>query len=199
MTSPAPVRLPIAGAVQLTMRLTQQGQPAAVVLGYFGGPANPGLVTSQSILNAAWYKLVRPLTTSDVTCTGGVMRSVDGSEISVELAAPSGGTTVAAAGVSNIAAACSVIKWSSAGPGRSGKGRTFIPLPGPATQDARAFTSTWTTTANNAAAAYLADPAFGGGGGFHKPAILSFKRGAAYVITAGALSPVVGIQRRRMR
>lgn len=201
MTTPAPTtppRLYPANAYQLTLNLTHEGQAAVVVLG--AKTNGTFLVESdlQQWKNHAWDTF-KGLVSSDVSCTGAIGRSVSSAGGTVwELGPP---TTPAGQGdsASNaVAAAAVLIKWSTATGGRSGKGRTF--LPGLAQinvqSDGRSYTTAFQTLANNKAAAYINGAVFSAS---IKPAVLSFTKGEAYQITSGALSPRIGLQRRRMR
>lgn len=114
---------------------------------------------------------------STVTCTGAIVRDVSQAEGEViEVGAPaSAAGGIAAAGT--VAAACTLVKWSSLRGGRSGKGRTYVPglhatgveasgrtLPPGAVSAAQSIASNYIS-----AAAAIADAP--------KPAVLSFRHG----------------------
>lgn len=198
MTSPAPVRLPIPGAAQATLKFTQGGQEGAIVLGFVTTNA---LNEAKAVAarDAAWTAF-RPLMTTSVTCTGLVLRDTSGPDIApVEVGPPA----TNASGLANgnaLAAGCTLIRWQTAVGGRTGRGRTYLPgLPAGAVDPANgrlyeAATKTATATAitNYLSAAGLSSNAL-------VPAVLSFSRGLARPITSGSIAQVVGIQRRRMR
>lgn len=201
MTTPAEEthpRLPIVGAAQLTLTLTHGGQPAAVVLGFALTGASAVTTDLATKLRDHAWTVFRPLMVGTVACTGAVLRSgdVDNATI-VEVGAPAT-PTGSAAGSEGIASGTTLIKWKTATGGRSGKGRTF--LPGLSKDyvgtDGRTYTTIWQQALPPKIDAYLAPIT---GATDVKPAVLSFRRGERYVITSGALSPIVGLQRRRMR
>jgi hypothetical protein len=136
---------------------------------------------------------------SSVSCLGATLRDVsgpDGQVIEVGApASPAGG----AAGTAGLLAGSTLIKWSTATGGRTGKGRTYLPGLGTGYVEAngRTYTASFSGTAATAIAAYLGHASMTDGG--IRPAVLSFRRGAARRITSGGLAPVVGVQRRRMR
>lgn len=199
MTSPVPPRLPIPGGHALALAFTQGGQTGVVVLGA-KSTTNVFMVKTdaQAWVQNAWDSF-KPLISGTVTCTGATCRSVDGSNLVWELNAP---TNPAGTAVGNLqlAAASALLKWNTATGGRSGKGRTFLPgsTVNHVDTDGRSYTAAMKTAAATAINAYLAGAPFSGGGGI-QPAILSYRKGAAYPITSGALASVVGVQRRRMR
>lgn len=198
MTTPAP-RIYPPGGMQLTLRLLQEGQEAACVLGAGGG--GPALL-SQSIADAwrdiAWNSF-RPLISSSVTCVGAVLRDVSQAE---GLVVESGPPSTIAGGVATtqtLAAASTLIRWTTTTGGRSGKGRTFLPglTSGVIGPGGRTYTSAHQTAVNTAINAYLSAGLWTANEPF--PAVLSFTKGYASEITSGALASVVGLQRRRMR
>lgn len=198
MTSPSATRLPIPNAAQLTVRMLDNGQDAVVVL---GAVVNGGVLTSAKAnvwLDAAWQAF-KPLMAPSVTCSGGTCRDVSSVEGQVfDLPAPPTPTGTGAT-VTTVRAATTLVKWSSATGGRTGKGRTYFPgIPaGSIDSGGRTYIPVWSTSVQTAVNAYLNSAALATEG--IDPAILSFTRGAARPITSGALAPVVGIQRRRMR
>jgi hypothetical protein len=201
MTSPAPdttaPRLPIPAARQMTIRVNQWGQEAAMVLGFVA----PGAVTTaqaQAQLQSIW-NVLRVAMSNSVTCTGAVLRDVSGDENgALELAAPTN-SAGAFNGRSAVAAAGTLVKWGSTNGSRSGKGRTFIPaLPEANIADnSRSLrVPEHVTPLQNALNTYLGattttQPLY--------PAVLSFSRGVAYPITSAAVGPIAAMQRRRMR
>lgn len=198
MTAPAtPARLPIPDGYQMTVALTVAGQTAAVVLGgkYTG---TMDKVQGADVWLKAFWDNFRTACTNQVTVTGAAVRKVDGSDLVIELGPPQ-----TAGGFSNsptpVLAACSLVKWSTTQGGRSGKGRTFLPGV-PATgiaADGRTLATGHRDAVQGAVNGYLNSAALAGYG--IVPSVLSFTKGAAYRITAGAPAGVVGIQRRRMR
>lgn len=197
MTTPVP-RLYVPNGHQLTLNLVQAGQEAAIVL---GGVTSPSafLVKSdyEQWRDAAWSAF-RNLIVGDVTCTGATGRAVHEPAGTVtEIGAPVS-PAGAKAGATPLASACTLIKWSTATGGRSGKGRTYLPgLPSSeVSAGGRTYASTHSTATATAITGYLGHAAFAGA---LKPAVLSFRKGAAYQITGGAISPIIGVQRRRMR
>jgi hypothetical protein len=137
---------------------------------------------------------------SAVTIVGATGRDVSSSEGQVyEVGAPATNFNGGAGGDVTIRAASILIRWSTAQGGRSGKGRTFLPgLPRLNTSgDGRTYTPQMTGVVNGAISAYLASTTMSQQG--LQPAVLSFRKGAAYPITGGALASVIGVQRRRMR
>jgi hypothetical protein len=198
MTTPVSKTLPIVNGYQMTLRLAQDGQAAAIVLGC-KGVGGTFMVESDAVLwrDSAWAAF-RPLMVATVTPQNTTVRSCTKDGIVWELGAPSTGTA-AATGSTTLAAACTLIKWSTTQGGRSGKGRTFLPgLPATAmAAGGRSYTAAWSTAVATAVSNYLASAPFTAPG--LKPAVLSFTRGEAYVIQSGGLAGVVGVQRRRMR
>lgn len=198
MTTPiAGARLYPANAVQMTLKMMQNGQECAVVLGGIRRDGQPfDLALGTAWRDHAWG-LFRTLIVNDTSCIGATLRDVSKAGGAVfEVPAPTTNATAGVADESVIAAAGTLIKWSTATGGRSGKGRTFLPsLPrAQVTASRRGYTPAYQTQVGTAAASYISAPA-----GAPIPAVLSFTKGAAYPITAGSLAPVVGIQRRRMR
>lgn len=200
MTTPAPaVRLPIPNGWQLTMNFVQSGQPSAVVLGFSdtdaGGINN---TEAQALLNASWLAF-RDCTVTTVSCTGGVLRHVGpGGLPPFELIAPPSPTGVDPGG-SSVAAGSALIRWRTANSSRNGRGRTFLPAIPAGWLDAtgRGIHGAAQTVLQTAITRHLSNT-----GSYAKaltPAVLSFTKGQAYVITSGSPSPVIGIQRRRMR
>lgn len=201
MTQPTPARLPIPNGRQLTLRLTQAGQEAAIVLGFIDDGAATTASQAADVQNAAWNAF-KPLIYSDVTLVGSVWRDVSEAEAdAIEVPPPSGtgAANGAAGGTASVAAASTLIRWATGGGGRSGRGRTY--LPGLATVSVaaggREYTTSYRTTVTSQITAYLANSTWTTVG--VRPAVLSFTKGAAREIVTGSLSPIVGVQRRRMR
>jgi hypothetical protein len=198
MTTPTPLARPVDGR-QMTLLLDDRGQPSAVVLGALAEPS-VNLVTTQAEawIEAAW-EAFRPLVVGTVTCTGAIVRDVsivDGRVI--ELGAPANPTGSGGA-ASSVASAATLIKWSTGGGGRSGKGRSFIPglSQSQVGADGRSYQAGYAATVQQAVSAYLGNPGLGSQGLL--PAVLSFSKGQAQVILSGGLSGTIGVQRRRMR
>jgi hypothetical protein len=184
----------------MTLLLTVGGLPGAIVLGakYTSGNAIDQAQGATMWRDQAWSNL-RGAINNEVTCSGAIVRHVNGLNATVyELGAPTS-PAGALTGATPLLAACTLVKWTTATGGRSGKGRTF--LPGiPATGIAaggRTVNSGHVTTTQGAVNAYLASTAMSTYG--LKPAVLSFRKGEAYPILAGAVNSIVGLQRRRMR
>lgn len=201
MTSPTPPRLPIPAGRQLTLRLVQGGQEAAVVLGFVGAGEVDAENRAAALRDIAWLAF-RPLMAGDVSIVGAVLRDVSQADgKSVEVGAPSTTATNSggAGGSSLVAAACYLLRWSTATGGRTGKGRTYLPgvVSTAVNAGGRTYTAGYQGTAATAITQYLAPAQYNAVATV--PAVLSFTRGAARPITGGALAPVVGIQRRRMR
>lgn len=199
MTTPAP-RAYIPGGFQLTIRLTDGGQPAAVVL---GGVGSGGLAPNTS-LGATWRDAFcgrfMPLVSGSVQVVGATLRDVSGPAGQVfEIAAPTTNATGGRGPGRPVAAAALLVKWSTETGGRSGKGRTFLPAPQSSdiNADGRTYNATFAGLVATAANAYATDQNLAAVN--LKPAVLSFTKGAAYPIVSGVCAPVVGIQRRRMR
>lgn len=197
MTEPTTVtRLPIPQGYQLAVAIDQGGQQSAVVLGYVA-PAMPTTEQAQAEFNRVWAML-RTAMSNGSQATGAILRDVSGAEgNAIELAAPIN-PVGAAVGFPGVAAASTLIRWGSTNGSRSGKGRTFVPaLPaGSVADNGRNVRPEHVTSVQGAIDAYL------GGTAVDSPmflAVLSFKRGAAYPITSGAVAAIAGIQRRRMR
>lgn len=198
MTTATPPRLWIPGGRQLTVSFTVGGQDAVVVLGGQGGGAWNDAAGAATWRDAFWNAF-RPEICSAVTCTGAVLRTVEGPDGQViEVGAPTNPVGLNS-GAMTLAGAAMVIKWKTAQGGRSGKGRTFVPgvNEGAVSADGR----TWGTGHNAGVQTcinnYLGSAPLSAAG--LTPAVLSFRRGAAYAITSGSLAPIVGLQRRRMR
>lgn len=201
MTSPAPTpvpRLPIPTGLQLTVRVTQEGQEAAVVLGFLlNNASSPTQALAQALLQAQW-NAIRNMTTSTTICTGGTLRSLAASNnVVFELAAPSSPAGIDTT-APTVAAVATLIKWSTANGTRSGKGRTFIPGTPAAWVAAggRSLTAAAQTVVNQRASEMLSHTAEWPG---LQSAVLSFKNGVGYPITGGAPGGRLGIQRKRMR
>lgn len=201
MTQPTPLRLPVPTGRQLTLRLSQAGQDAAIVLGFISEDPFIAEAQGKAVADAAWAAF-RPLVYSDVQYVGGVWRDVaveEGTSIEVTPPTATGAALGAAGGTASVAAACTLIRWSTGGGGRSGRGRTY--LPGLATVSVaaggREYTASYKTTVATQINAYLANSVWTTNN--VRPAVLSFTKGSAREIVTGTLSPVVGVQRRRMR
>lgn len=198
-TTTSPPRLPIPNALQLTMNLTHSGQAAAIVLGARVPSGSVGFTQSavEAWRDATWSAF-RALMHYDVVCTGAVARATVVDGVIFELGPPPTNNG-AMTGGRTPAASCTLLRWRTAQGGRSGRGRTF--LPGlPMEQVDTTGRGYVTAHANQAAAsisAYLGSTVFTSDS--LKPAVLSFRKGAAYDITTGAIASIVGIQRRRMR
>jgi hypothetical protein len=151
----------------------------------------------QAWRDAAWAAF-RPLISSDVSCAGATGRYVHEPAGQVfEFGAP---TTPAGGNASTqgLAGGATLIKWATDTGGRSGKGRTFLPglTNGVIGPGGRTYTAAHATATATAITNYLGSSAFTAE---IRPAVLSFTKGAAYPITNGAISPIIGLQRRRMR
>lgn len=198
MTVPNPSRI-VPGGLQLTVKMNQNGQPAAVILGARRDPSGPTIDTAlgNAWLSAFWSTMRLAMTT-DVTCTGAVLRDLGlpGGNV-LEIPAPAD-PAGAGATASAVAAACVVIKWKTANGTRRGKGRTFLPgLPQAGIgSDGRSLASGHSGTVQTQVSAYLGKPLWTAQ---LRPAVLSFVDQQARDITSGTPGPIVGIQRRRMR
>lgn len=185
------------GSFQVTLNLLQGTQVAAVVLGLKGAG---GFITQPELVairDLAWNAF-RPLISNSTTCTGATARNTSAASGPVieagAPATPAGGS----ANVTGLASGCSLIKWGTDLGGRSGKGRTYLPgLPvGSVGTDGRTYTPAHITAMQTAISNYLAA---GGWPTGVRPAVISFTKGTASPITSGAPSPIIGLQRRRMR
>lgn len=198
MTTPTGRLYPPA-SLQLTLRLLQDGQEAAVVL---GAGSFDGIGFNQALADAwrdgAWNAF-RPVISSGVTCVGAILRETYKPEGLVQEAGPPATAAGSQTGVVAIAGACTLIRWTTTRGGRSGKGRTFLPglIGGSVSAGGRTYTTAHQTAVNTAVSAYLTSGHWTTHG--IEPAILSFTKGVASTVTSGALASVVGIQRRRMR
>lgn len=200
MTSPAP-RLYPANGLQLTVRLTQNGQNAAVVLGAMG--ANPG--ADGQAFGTAWlakfWTNFQPRVVSGINVQGATLRVVSSAAGTTWEIPPPASASGTLTGVSALAASSAVIRWNTATGGRSGRGRSYIPglAVGDIDGGGRNLTSGTLNAFSSAANAYLGNWGTGGVLSSFSPAVLSFTKGAAYPITSSSVLSVVGIQRRRMR
>lgn len=202
MTSPTPLqpRLYVPNGKQLTVKLNDGGQPAAVVLGGVSG--SPG-ATSVALANA-WLQVFAsqfmPLIANGINITGAVLRDVSAADgLVAEVGAPTANASGTRGAGRALAAASVLIKWSTARGGRSGKGRTFLPAVQSldVNADGRTYNAAFATTVQTAITNYLTSASLQTAG--LQPAVLSFTKGTAAVITGGALAGTVGVQRRRMR
>lgn len=199
MTTPVQDRT-IPFTYQGTIHLSDNGQQAALVLGATGMGSSTFMTETDAFnwMHGAWAQL-RKCATADVVNTGFTVRSLTTNPIVWEL--PPSGTPGGSAGATRtVSAACTLIKWSTAHGGRSGKGRTFVP--GLGANFVAAGGRTYGPTYNGdvvapAIAGYLGLALWAGNG--LKPAVVSFRNGAAYPITSGSLAGTIGMQRRRMR
>lgn len=198
MTTPTPVLRPPNG-VTLTLHLLHEGQQAAVVLGGTTQAADMTQQLASAWLTAAWQRLVRPCVINTVQCIGATVRdvSVENGDLWTLSSPP---TPTGAFNDSNgVAAAAVLIKWSTIHPGRSGKGRSF--LPGLASEmvdsTGRGYVPAMRTAVQTAIDDYLGDPTFGNDA--LRPAVISYRTGQARIIINGTLAPTIGLQRRRMR
>jgi hypothetical protein len=198
MTTPAPRAYPLNGR-QLTVKINQAGQEAVVVL---GGrlTAGPEITAAKA---SAWldtfWAAFRPVILGTYSCTGATLRDVNAAEGTVvEVGQPPNPTGFGGSG-DTVAAACTLVKWSTAKGGRSGKGRTYIPGLSSAavSPGGRTYDSGHVTKVNTAIAAYLNSGTWGTIN--IVPAVLSFTKGESNTITGGSIAAVVGVQRRRMR
>lgn len=198
MTTTAPPRLPIPGGLQLSVRFSQNGQDAVCVLGGYRASGFTQPAGAQAWLNEFWARF-KHLAAPSVVVVGGTCRDVSGPDGTVhELSAPASAAGTAT-NPSNLVAQSTFIKWSTATGGRTGKGRTFLPgLPTVAiAADGRSYLAAHGPAVQAACAAYIGSSVMAAEA--IQPAVLSFRRGLARPITAGALAPLVGLQRRRMR
>ena len=198
MTSPGSTpRLDIPSGYQCTVRLVHAGQPAVVVLGGKGAGGWTDQAGAAAWRDAFWTAFRTGL--NDVQCVGATVRRVDGSGAIWDVGAPANSASAGTGTGHAVAAASYLIKWNTAQAGRSGKGRTFLPgvYETEVNNDGRTWSGAASTAIQTSIDAYLADMAGNGAG--MAPAVLSFRKGAAYEITGGSLAPIVGIQRRRMR
>lgn len=198
MTTPvtAPRVYPPDG-VQLTVRMDHAGQPAVVVLG--GRLAGGTAITAP--MAETWrdhfWNNARALINTETKITGATLRDTRvAAGAQVDVGAPATNQAGTVTGAKALGSGSTLIKWSTATGGRRGKGRTFIPglASGAVDLNGRNYTAGHATAVTTFVTAYLAPPA-----GMPQPAVLSFTFGGAYPITAGALAPIVGLQRRRMR
>lgn len=198
MSTPAPPRLPIPQGYSLTLNMTQGGQPCVVVLGGKGLGSWDG-VTGVAVWRDAAWNAFRNLAGSALQCTGAVLRDLQVASGPVFEAGPPTATGGTIAGDKAILAASSLIKWSTAQGGRSGKGRTYFPglMSGMVDSTGARITTAHGTAIGTAVTSYLTSSTLAAAG--LQPAVLSFTKGAAYQIVSGAGASVVGVQRRRMR
>jgi hypothetical protein len=186
--------------VQLTLKGTDGGQPFALVLGALGpvGGGGAATQTAEAWRNEAWARF-RNLMSNVVVCTGATLRHVGEANALPFEVGPPPSPTGTSQDARAVAAASFLLKWNTATGGRSGRGRTFLPgLPAPfVTADGRQYTADARTSAQTVINAYIAAGLWEGQG--LQPAVLSFRRGAAYPILSGSPSAIVGVQRRRMR
>lgn len=181
------------------MRLMVEGQPAVIVLGARGAGGWTDATGVTAWRDAAWDAF-RTLCNGGVTCTGATGRDVSGPLAPVfDVGAPPLNIAGTRTGTLTLGAGCYLVKWVTATGGRSGKGRTFVPglLAADLGPDGRKYTLNTFGLVDTAVKNYrdgLAAKAVG-----LTPAILSFRRGAAFDITGGSLSSIPGVQRRRMR
>lgn len=198
MTSPTTSPRVIPQGFQLTLKLTHGGQPAAIVLGATGPGSWTDTQGVEAWRDAAWTAL-RQIAHTSVVCIGATGRSLSTADaLPYEVGAPANQAGFQG-GTPTVAAACSLLKWTTSTGGRSGRGRTFVPglcqeyvvSPG------RAYLPAYITTMQGAVNNYLSAMAANGAG--LSPAVLSFRRQQAFVITGGSPASIIGMQRRRMR
>lgn len=200
MTTPVVDPTAIANGCSLTVNWTQNGQPAATVLGGYVADTASAITQAevQRWLNA-FVQNVASYISNSVTCTGGIYRDLRaGADDVIEVGPPASAAGGFITGTS-FAAASFLVKWRTADASRSGKGRTF--LPGVANSHVNADGRTLTAAAINDLTvglnAYRAamEPA----DGIIVPGVLSRKKGFSRQVTGYSIGQVVGIQRRRMR
>lgn len=197
MTTPS-TRLYPAGGHQLTLNLVQDGQEAAIVLGAVTRPERFLVAADFAAWRDAAWGAFRSLCQTGTSCAGATGRLVMRASGSVVELGPPPSPGGALTGAVGLASGSTLIKWGTAEGGRSGKGRTFIPgLPiSSVAAGGRTYSSAHQTAIATAVSSYLGAALWTGG---LSPAVLSFTKGQAHVITSGAASPIVGLQRRRMR
>lgn len=199
MTSPLTPRV-VPNAYQMTVRMTDRGQTAAVVLGLLDSDAAaPSMDASNAAAwLAAWWSSMRIAVGTNLVCTGATVRDLGSVGGSVWEVAPPADPAGAGASAGAVAAACALLKWRTADGTRSGKGRTF--LPGIAQvaidTDGRSLTTGARGAVLTQAQVYLGKPLFTGTFG---PAVISFKNQVARRITSVDVATTVAIQRNRMR
>lgn len=197
MTTPSETRLYPPSSAQLTLNLLQSNQEAAIVLGLKHTGVFLVASDAMAVRDAAWAAF-RPLIHSNVSCVGATLRHTNEASGRVDELGPPPNPLGSNASAAGVASGCTLIKWGTGTGGRSGKGRTYLPglSTGAINTDGRTYSTTHQTATGTAIAAYLGASAFSSA---VKPAVLSFTKGEAYTITSGAISPIVGLQRRRMR
>ena len=197
MTSPAPrVRLPIADALQVSLTYDVNGQPAVVVVGC-APPDDGGFVVPSDALALAQllHTNMRPLMATSCTLVNITARETVADGQVFSLALPATNLTGTAAG-NLITAYATLVRWKTARGGRSGQGRTYVPgfTTANVNADGRTLSSSALTAANALGTAMV-----GATGPSGTLAVLSFTDGVSSAVTGHSVSPIVGIQRRRLR
>lgn len=197
MTTPTPrVRQPIPGALSVALTYDVAGQPAVVVLGVAGvDGAGFGTVEDAQAVSHLFHSSARSLMATNCLLTNISARQAvpDGQVYAVPLPASNLGGLASG---NLITAYATLIRWHTARGGRSGKGRTFVPgfTTGNLGADGRTLSSAATTAANSLGNAMV--NATGSAGAL---SVLSYTDGVASQVTGFSVSPVVGVQRRRLR
>lgn len=197
MTTPVKVpRLPIPNGYQLTISVSQNGQLSNVVLGAISGTV-PLQADVELFYNRMWDAL-RAGVSDTCSATGATFRDVSATEDVLRVLGAPDRPLGTAAGAPSLAAGATLVKWRTTNGSRSGKGRTFIPgLPGGATQaGGRALTAAHQTAVTAALDLNVASLQSNAN---LKLAVLSFRRGVAYVVNGWGVAPIPGVQRKRMR
>ncbi len=194
------VAIPVANGCQLAVRYNIQGQPAVTVLGgYWTVPPAVTIAEGQRWLNA-WWDAVRPSITDAVSCMGAEFRDLSNVPgAAVEIPAPplpKGGIVASL----SLSAASYIVKWQTATPGRSGRGRTFVPgvTENNIEPDGRSIVAAAVgVLQGNVEAKYrnVLVPAAGN----VVPGVISRKQAFCRQVNGQSVGAVVGIQRRRMR
>lgn len=193
-----PVPFPdIPGASRIAIKYDVAGQEAWVILGYANVTDTRPTVAQANAFLSTWATNMRNLQAGTCVMQYAELRHVvpDGVVTPLTVPAASVGNSTGQTPLPGYAA---LIKWASAGGGRSNKGRTYLPgVPVNALQtDGRSFTSTYKTAAASAITAVLAHATSLGD---PQIAVVSTTKGGAARVVSGALAAVPGIQRRRMR
>jgi hypothetical protein len=197
MTTPTPterVFLPVPDAMSIALEYDVSGQPAVVVIGAGNAPGSGPPFDIGQALAYEFHSLCRPLMATSCTLKSITARALDGTGDSVTYALPASLAGTAAGGL--ITAYATLVRWQTTGNGRSGRGRNYIPgftISG-MNADGRTLSSTYTTAANALVTAMTDDT-----GGSAPFAVISRTKGTYSPVISGSVSPVVGIQRRRLR
>lgn len=197
MTTPTPaprVTLPVPDACTVALQYDVAGQPAYVILGCGNTPgAGPPFDVAQALAHE-FHTQAKTLMSASTTLRSIVARALDGSGNSQAFALPTGLTGTAAGTL--ITAYATLLRWQTSGNGRSGRGRTYVPgfTSELLESNGRAMSPVGLTRAQAVVTA-LTDDA----GGSAPFAVISRTKGTYSPVLSGTVSPIVGIQRRRLR